>query len=41
MNAPAELPQPAGRAAQKAAHEANKLEKRLLRLAGQAIADYT
>jgi len=40
MNAPAELPQPAGRAAQKAAHEANKLEKRLLRLAGQAIADY-
>ena len=40
MNAPAELPQPAGRAAQKAAHEANKLEKRLLRLAGQAIAAY-
>ena len=40
MNAPAELPQPAGRTAQKAAHEANKLEKRLLRLAGQAIADY-
>ncbi len=28
------------RAAQKAAHEANKLEKRLLRLAGQAIVDY-
>ena len=39
MNAPADLP-PAGRAAQKAAHEANKLEKRLLRLTGQAIADY-
>jgi tRNA 2-thiocytidine biosynthesis protein TtcA len=39
VNAPDELP-PAGRAAQKAAHEANKLEKRLLRQAGQAIADY-
>jgi len=39
MNAPDGLP-PAGRAAQKAAHEANKLEKRLLRLAGQAIAEY-
>ena len=39
MNAPGELPA-AGRAAQKAAREANKLEKRLLRLAGQAIADY-
>ena len=39
MNAPADLP-PAGRAAQKAAHEANKLEKRLLRLTGQAIAEY-
>ena len=39
MNAPADLP-PSGRAAQKAAHEANKLEKRLLRLAGQAIGDY-
>jgi len=39
MNAPAELP-PAGGAARKAAHEANKLDKRLLRLAGQAIADY-
>jgi len=38
MNAPAE---PIGlRAAQKAALEANKLSKRLLRLAGQAIADY-
>ncbi len=40
MNAPAELPPPTTRAAQKAAHEANKLEKRLLRLAGQAIADF-
>jgi tRNA 2-thiocytidine biosynthesis protein TtcA len=40
VNAPAELPEPVGRAAQKAAHEANKLDKRLLRLAGQAIADY-
>ena len=39
MNALGELPA-AGRAAQKAAREANKLEKRLLRLAGQAIADY-
>jgi tRNA 2-thiocytidine biosynthesis protein TtcA len=39
VNAPDELP-PAGRAAHKAAHEANKLEKRLLRQAGQAIADY-
>lgn len=39
MNAPADLP-PAGRAAQKAAHEAHKLEKRLLRLTGQAIAEY-
>lgn len=39
MNAAAEL-LPAARAAQKAAHEANKLEKRLLRLAGQAIAEY-
>jgi len=39
VNAPADLP-PSGRAAQKAAHEANKLEKRLLRLAGQAIADF-
>jgi tRNA 2-thiocytidine biosynthesis protein TtcA len=40
MNAPAELRPPAGRAALKAAHEANKLEKRLLRLTGQAIADF-
>lgn len=39
MNAPAEVP-PAARAEQKSAHEANKLEKRLLRLAGQAIAEY-
>jgi tRNA 2-thiocytidine biosynthesis protein TtcA len=37
MNAPTEFP---GRAEQKSAHEANKLEKRLLRLAGQAIGDY-
>jgi tRNA 2-thiocytidine biosynthesis protein TtcA len=37
MNAPTEL---SPRAAGKAAHEANKLEKRLLRLAGQAIGDY-
>ena len=34
MNAPAEFPTPAQ---QRAAHEANKLERRLLRLAGQAI----
>jgi tRNA 2-thiocytidine biosynthesis protein TtcA len=40
MNAPAEIQAPTARAALKAAHEANKLEKRLLRLAGQAIADY-
>ncbi len=40
MNAPAELHAGSVRAAQKAAHEANKLEKRLLRLAGQAIADF-
>jgi tRNA 2-thiocytidine biosynthesis protein TtcA len=40
MNAPAELPAPTARATQKAAHEANKLEKRLLRLTGQAIAEY-
>ena len=37
MTAPLELETRAGR---KAAHEANKLEKRLLRLAGQAIADF-
>ncbi len=37
MNAPAEFP---GKAEQKAAHEANKLEKRLLRLTGQAIGDF-
>jgi tRNA 2-thiocytidine biosynthesis protein TtcA len=40
MSAAAELHAPTVRAAQKAAHEANKLEKRLLRLTGQAIADY-
>jgi tRNA 2-thiocytidine biosynthesis protein TtcA len=40
MNAPADLQAPSARAAQKAAHEANKLEKRLLRLTGQAIAEY-
>jgi len=40
MEAFAEFPAPTARAAQKAAHEANKLEKRLLRLAGQAIADF-
>jgi len=40
MNAPADLQALNARAAQKAAHEANKLEKRLLRLAGQAIAAY-
>jgi len=39
MNAPAEVP-PTARAAHKSAHEANKLQKRLLRLAGQAIGDY-
>ena len=39
MNAPAEI-QANARAVQKAAFEANKLEKRLLRLAGQAIADF-
>jgi len=37
MTAPLE---PETRAGRKAAHEANKLEKRLLRLAGQAIADF-
>ncbi|HXF44672.1 MAG TPA: tRNA 2-thiocytidine(32) synthetase TtcA [Burkholderiaceae bacterium] len=37
MNAPRELD---GRAARKAAYESNKLEKRLLRLTGQAIADF-
>jgi tRNA 2-thiocytidine biosynthesis protein TtcA len=37
MNAPVEF---AGKAEQKAAHEANKLEKRLLRLAGQAIGEF-
>jgi tRNA 2-thiocytidine biosynthesis protein TtcA len=40
MNAPTELPPPNPRASQKAAREAKKLEKRLLRLAGQAIADF-
>jgi tRNA 2-thiocytidine biosynthesis protein TtcA len=40
MSATAQLHAPTPRAAQKAAHEANKLEKRLLRLAGQAIADF-
>jgi len=39
MNAPADLPGRA-RAAQKAAFEVSKLEKRLLRLTGQAIADF-
>jgi tRNA 2-thiocytidine biosynthesis protein TtcA len=37
MNAPNEFPD---RQALKAAHEANKLEKRLLRLTGQAIGEY-
>jgi tRNA 2-thiocytidine biosynthesis protein TtcA len=41
MNAPTELsPHTGARAAEKAAREANKLEKRLLRLTGQAIGDY-
>ncbi len=40
MNAPAELDGQTARAARKAALEANKLGKRLLRLAGKAIADY-
>ncbi|MDZ7652750.1 MAG: tRNA 2-thiocytidine(32) synthetase TtcA [Burkholderiaceae bacterium] len=41
MNAPTELsPHTGARAAEKAAREANKLEKRLLRLSGQAIGDY-
>jgi len=40
MNDMTELRAPSVRAAQKAAREANKLEKRLLRLAGQAIADF-
>jgi len=40
MNGAAQLQAPGTRAAQKAAHEANKLEKRLLRLTGQAIAEY-
>lgn len=41
MNAPAELPPPAPhKARQKERHEANKLDKRLLRLAGQAIGDF-
>ncbi len=41
MNAPAELPPPAPhKAQQKERHEANKLDKRLLRLAGQAIGDF-
>jgi len=40
MNAPVEVQPPSARAAQKAVHEANKLEKRLLRLTGQAIADF-
>jgi tRNA 2-thiocytidine biosynthesis protein TtcA len=40
MNAPAELNGQPARAARKAALEANKLGKRLLRLAGKAIADY-
>jgi tRNA 2-thiocytidine biosynthesis protein TtcA len=41
MNASVELPAPTARAALKAAHEANKLDKRLLRLTGQAIADFS
>lgn len=41
MNAPAELPPPAPhQARQKERHEGNKLDKRLLRLAGQAIGDF-
>ena len=41
MNAPAELPPPVPhKAQQKERHEANKLDKRLLRLAGQAIGDF-
>jgi len=40
MNAPAELQANGVRTAQKAANESNKLEKRLLRLAGQAIAEF-
>jgi len=40
MSATAQLHAPTARAAQKSAHEANKLEKRLLRLTGQAIADF-
>jgi len=40
MNAPADLNGQTARGAQKAALEANKLGKRLLRLTGQAIADY-
>jgi len=40
MNAPAELGGPTARAAHKEQFEANKLEKRLLRLTGQAIAEF-
>ncbi len=40
MSDTAELQASSARAAHKAAREANKLEKRLLRLAGQAIADF-
>ncbi|GAB4466571.1 MAG: tRNA 2-thiocytidine(32) synthetase TtcA [Burkholderiaceae bacterium] len=40
MNEAAESHAPSARAARKAAREANKLQKRLLRLAGQAIADF-
>lgn len=40
MNAPGQAASMVARPAQRAAREANKLEKRLLRLAGQAIADY-
>ncbi|MEW5881505.1 MAG: tRNA 2-thiocytidine(32) synthetase TtcA [Pseudomonadota bacterium] len=40
MNDMTGLQAPSARAAQRAAREANKLEKRLLRLAGQAIADF-
>jgi tRNA 2-thiocytidine biosynthesis protein TtcA len=40
MNAPAEMRASTTRTAMKAAHEANKLERRLLRLTGQAIAEF-
>jgi tRNA 2-thiocytidine biosynthesis protein TtcA len=40
VNAPAELQAHGVRSAQKAAHESNKLERRLLRLTGRAIAEF-